>query len=129
MLEILSNASQSKNCLGADHALLLEHYKTPHYPFQGGSHRLPGLLWPLLPAKVIKAILFHFTQNSVSMFLFGTNEQRPSLSNNKNLLYSTGSYTICVYTLCVCVCVCVRARTRSVLSHSFMSNSLQPHEQ
>ena len=28
----------------------------------------------------------------------------------------------------VCVCVCVRARTR-ILSHSFVSDSLQPHEQ
>ena len=67
----------------------LEHYKTPHYPFQGASHCLQGMnsLWPSLPGKAIKATLFYFTQNSVSMFLFGTVEQRLSFSNNFTIYY------------------------------------------
>ena len=63
----------------------LEHYKTPHYPFQGGSHCLQGMspLWPSLPGKVIKATLFCF----ISMFLFSTVEQRPSFGNNYTIYY------------------------------------------
>ena len=37
--------------------------------------------WPPLPGKAIKATLFYFTQNSVSVFLFSTDEQRLSFSN------------------------------------------------
>ena len=63
----------------------LEHYKTPHYPFQGGSHCLQGMspLWSSLPGKVIKATLFCFT----SMFLFSTVEQRPSFGKNYTIYY------------------------------------------
>jgi len=83
------DANQSKNCPPADHALLLEHYKTPPYSLQGESHGLQGIspLWPLLPGKAIKATLFYFTENSVSMFLFGIGEQRPSF-------YKTPLHTI-----------------------------------
>ena len=36
MLET-SPRCQSENCLQVEHALLLEHYKTPYYLLQGGS--------------------------------------------------------------------------------------------
>ena len=76
-------ANQSKICPQADHTLLLEHYKTPYYPLQGGPLGLQGMspLGPPLPGKAIKATLFYFTQNSISLFLFATGEQRPSLGN------------------------------------------------
>ena len=63
MLETSPYANQSENCPQADNALLLEHYKTPHYPLQGGSQSLEGIssLWPPLPGKAIKAILLYFT--------------------------------------------------------------------
>ena len=66
----------------ADHALLLEHYKIPHHPFHDGSHSLQGIspLYTPLPGKAIKASLFYFTENSVSMPLFGTCEERLSLN-------------------------------------------------
>ena len=35
-------SSQSEECPRADHALFLEHCKTPHYPLQGGTHSLEG---------------------------------------------------------------------------------------
>ena len=49
-------SSQSEECPRADHALLLEHCKTPHYPLQCGTHSLEGIspLWPPLPGKAIK---------------------------------------------------------------------------
>ena len=82
------DANQSENCPGTVHALFLEHYKTPHYPLQGGSHSLKSIcpLWPPLPGKAIKA-LFYITQNSVSMFLCGTSEQRLSFGNNLKLQF------------------------------------------
>ena len=51
--------NQSEECPRADHALLLEHYKIPHYPFQAGTHNLEGIspLWPRLPGKAIKLFL------------------------------------------------------------------------
>ena len=69
----------------SDHALLLEHYKPPHYPLQGGSHSLEGisLLWPPLPGKPLKATLFYVTPNAVSLFLFG--EQSLSYGNRFNV--------------------------------------------
>ena len=75
--------NQSEVCPLADHALLPEHYKTPHNPLQGGTHSSEGIspLWPPLPGKAIK--LFYFTQNSVSTFLFGTGEQKPSFGNKQ----------------------------------------------
>ena len=67
-------ANESKICPQAYHALLLEHYKTPYYPLQGGPLGLQGMspLGPPLPGKAIKATLFYFTQNSVSAFLVST---------------------------------------------------------
>ena len=61
--------NQSEKCPRADHSLLLEHYKT-HYRLQGGTHSSEGnsLLWSPLPESN-KAVLFYFTQNSVSAFL------------------------------------------------------------
>ena len=58
----------------ADSTLLFKLCKTPHCILWDGSHSLNGIrpLWPPLPGKVIKATLFYFTQNSVSMVLFGT---------------------------------------------------------
>ena len=63
------DVNQSKNCPRADHIMLLEHYRTPHYPLQGGSQGLQGIspLWPSLPGKAIKATFFCFTQTSVSV--------------------------------------------------------------
>ena len=55
------------------------------------------------------------------MFLFGTNEQRPSFGNNKNLLYSTGSYTICIYTFSMCVCVCACAHALCLVTQSCLT--------
>ena len=74
-------ANQSEERPRADHTLLLEHYKTPHYPLQGGTHSLEDVspLWPPLSGKAIKATLFYLTPNSVSSllfaFLFGTGEE------------------------------------------------------
>ena len=34
---------QSEEGPQADHALLLEHCKTPHYPLQGGTHSFEGI--------------------------------------------------------------------------------------
>jgi len=58
-LKLHLDANQSERCPQADHALLLECYKTPHSPLQGGSHGLQGIspLWPPLPAKAMKATL------------------------------------------------------------------------
>ena len=52
--------NQSEECPLADHALLLEHCKTLHYPLQGRALSLEGisLLWPPLPGKAIKLFLF-----------------------------------------------------------------------
>ena len=54
--------NQSEKCAHADHALLIEHCKPPHYPFQGGrlGHQPPmdPFAW-----QSNKAILFYFTQN------------------------------------------------------------------
>ena len=63
--------------------LLLEHYKTPRYLLHE-SYDLQGIspLWPPVPGKGMKAVLFYFTPNSVCVFLFGTSEQRPSFGNN-----------------------------------------------
>ena len=52
--------NQSEECPQADHALLLEYYKTPHYPLPGGTHSLEGI------SQGKKAVSFYFTQNSVS---------------------------------------------------------------
>ena len=51
--------NQSEECPQADHPLLLEHYKTPHYPLQGGTYSLEGisLLWPPLPGRAVKLFL------------------------------------------------------------------------
>ena len=70
--------SQFKNCPWADRTLILEHYKTPHYPHQGGSHGLQGIspLWPPLPSKAIKAAHFCFSQNSVCFYLAPETESR-----------------------------------------------------
>ena len=75
---MMLDANPSKNSSPADHALPLKHYKTPHYLLQGGSHGLQDIsrLCPPLSGKAIKAILFYFTQNAVSVFLFSTREQR-----------------------------------------------------
>ena len=50
---------QSEEGPRADHAPLLKHYETPHYPLQGGTHSLEGttLPWPPLPGKAIKLFL------------------------------------------------------------------------
>ena len=95
------DANQSENGPRADHALLLEHYKTPHYPLQGGPYSLEGIspLWPPVPGKAIKAALFYFTQNSVSEFLFGTGEQRPSFGNNHDIYSSPVSLKHNIVTL------------------------------
>jgi hypothetical protein len=79
--------NQSKKCPRADYALLLEHYKTPYYVLQGQPHGLQGIspLWPLLPGKAIKATLFYFAQNSVSMFLFSISEHRLNFRNTINM--------------------------------------------
>ena len=49
----------------------------PIFPKGGQSLEDASLLWPLLPGEAIKATLFYFTQNSVSVFQFGTREQSP----------------------------------------------------
>ena len=41
---------------------------------------------PLLPSKSKKAILFYFTQNSVSKILFGVGVQRPDSASLTELL-------------------------------------------
>ena len=47
--------SQSEESPRADHALLFEHCKTPHYHFQGqDSFQGISPLWPPLPGKAIK---------------------------------------------------------------------------
>ena len=67
MLETSPWCHQSKNCSRGDHTLLLENYKTPHYPLQSGSHNLKGIspLWSPLPGKAVKATLLYFTQQSL----------------------------------------------------------------
>ena len=47
---------------------LNHYYETSHYPLQGGTCGFEGmsLLWPLLAWQSSKAVLFYFTQNSVS---------------------------------------------------------------
>ena len=48
--------NQSEECPQTDQALLLEHYKTPHYPLQEGTHSFKGISppWPPLSGKAIK---------------------------------------------------------------------------
>ena len=49
----------SEQCPRPDHTLILEYYKTPHYPLQGGTHILEGIspLGPPLPGKAIELFL------------------------------------------------------------------------
>ena len=54
MFKFHLDINQSEDCPLADHTMLLEHHKTPHYPPpQGGSHGLEGIspLWPPFLAK------------------------------------------------------------------------------
>ena len=60
------------------------HNKTPHY-LLWGSHSLEGisLLWtPVWYSS--KNYSFSTSPKTVSMFLFGTNKQRPNFSNSTN---------------------------------------------
>ena len=51
--------SQSEACPPADHALLLEHCKTHHYPLQDGTHGLEGIS-PCGPLCLAKQESFFF---------------------------------------------------------------------
>ena len=82
---ICLTTKQSKECPWADHSLfenILTHYsKTSHYPLQVGTYSFEGIS-PLYPRPLHfswqsnKAILFHFTQTSVSEIWFGVRIQR-----------------------------------------------------
>ena len=63
--------NQSEECPRADHALLLEHCKTPHYPLQGGVQSFEGIspLWPPLPGKAIK-LLFSTSPKTLSLHFY-----------------------------------------------------------
>ena len=52
---------------------------TPHYPLQGGSFEGISHLWIPLPGKAIK-LFFSTSCKTVSIFLFGTIEQRLAFS-------------------------------------------------
>ena len=71
---------QSEECAHTDHPFLIEHYEPPHYPLQGGSFEGISHLWIPSPGKAIK-LLFSTSPKTVSIFLFGTIEQRPTFSN------------------------------------------------
>ena len=75
--------NQSEECPWADHAPLLEHYKTPHYPLQGGTHSLEGRsqLCPPFPGKARKLFFSTSSKTLVSTLLRGSSEQRPSFGN------------------------------------------------
>ena len=82
---------------------LITYYKNPDYVLQGGSHGFEGIhpLWPPLPGKAIKTILFYFTKNSVSMFRFGTGEHGPSFCNKLSLSVSSeNSWWWLYYSIC-----------------------------
>ena len=55
-------------------------YKTPHEFLQGGSCSLEGIS-PRCPPVSGRAVIFYFTSNSVSAFVFSTSEQMPSLGS------------------------------------------------
>ena len=73
---------QSEECPRADHALLLKHYKTPHYPLQGGhspwgtSRLCPLSAWPfklvlLFPPTLSRGYYLAFVHSSDFNRLFG----------------------------------------------------------
>ena len=77
--------NQSEECPWADHTCSLNTTLLTITSWLGHMEGI-SLLWPPLPDKPIKATLFYFTQNAVSMFLFGTGEQRLSFSHTPRWL-------------------------------------------
>ena len=71
--------NQSEECPWADHALLLEHFQTPHYPLLVRIHSFEGIspLWPPLPGKAIK--LFSAVSKTVSSVQFSCSVVSDSL--------------------------------------------------
>ena len=57
--------NQIDECPQADHRLFEPLLKTPHYPFQVGTHSSEGIISLLWPSawQSNKAILFYFTKN------------------------------------------------------------------
>ena len=79
--------NQSEERAPADATLLVEHFKTGHYPLQDRTHSLDhsSPLCPSLPGNAVKLFLSTSPKTLVSVFLFSTSEQRLSFSNSVSL--------------------------------------------